>query len=103
MFKRAIVCLVAFFVLAAMLLRLPSEAALIRALDVDMTLVEMCDDGDEKACDMLQSEESFQTRVCGETKQVQGTCLYVTEKGIAVRAQGGKVTDVSIRAALLEG
>ena len=101
MLRHAITCLVAFFILACMLVRLPSEAALIRALDLDMHLVEMCDDGDERACDMIQADDVFQSRVFGETEKIQGACLYVTEKGVAVRAQGGRVADVAMRAAML--
>lgn len=98
---RELACLMAFLLLAAMLLRLPSEAALIRALDLDMQLVEMCDEGDERACDMIQAEDAFQSKVCGETHKMEGACLYVTEKGVAVRAQSGRVADVATRASLL--
>jgi hypothetical protein len=101
MSRRALACLAAFLLLTAMLVRLPSEAALIRALDVDMQLVELCDQGDERACDAIQAEDAFQTRVCGETDKMQGACLYVTEKGVAVRTHGGRVADVAVRAAML--
>ena len=98
----AIACLLAFLLIGAMLIRLPSEAALIRALDLDMHLVELCDDGDERACSMIEADDVFKTRVCGATDKIEGACLYVTEKGIGVRAHGGLVADVARRAALLD-
>ena len=103
MSRRALAGLLAFFLVAAMLIKLPAEAALIRALDLDMQLVELCDAGDERACNMIQADAVFESRVCGETEKMQGACLYVTEKGVAVRAQGGRVADVAMRAALLAG
>jgi hypothetical protein len=102
MTRRAIAGLLAFFLVAAMLIRLPSEAALIRALDLDMHLVELCDDGDERACSMLQADDVFKSRVCGATDKIEGACLYVTEKGVGVRAHGGLVADVARRALLLD-
>lgn len=102
MTRRAIAGLLAFFLVAAMLIRLPLEAALIRALDLDMHLVELCDDGDERACSMLQADDVFKSRVCGATDKIEGACLYVTEKGVGVRAHGGLVADVARRALLLD-
>jgi len=84
-----------------MLLNLPGEGALIRALDIDMQLTELCDNGDENACDMIMADEAFRFRVDGETAAIKGACLYVTDRGVAVRTRGGHVADVAMRATLL--
>ena len=68
------------------------------ALDVTLKLSELCDCGNEAACDMIGADDALKTRIGSAAEKLQGTCLYVSESGVAVRTQGGHVADVSLRA-----
>jgi len=89
----------AFAVLVAMLLRLPREVAVIRAIDTHMTLDPLCsaeEDGALPACLQLSSASSqLVARVTAASKDVTETCLHASEGGIALRCPSGAVYDIS--------
>ena len=96
-------CLIAFLLLALMILQLPSEASLVRAMDLEMQLVKACEQGHETACSLIEAEDDFKQNVHIETQNMQGMCLYISEHGVAIKTQHGQVTNVLQKAAgLLE-
>ena len=101
MLGAALTCLSAFLIFAFMLLQLPYEASLVRAMDLEMQLVEACERGHDVACGLIEADQSFRHDVHVETENMQGTCLYVSNHGVALRTARGDVTDVMRKAAAL--
>lgn len=90
----ALTYLSAFFIFALMILQIPYEAALIRAMDYDVHLVQSCVHGHESVCRSIDSDAAFKQKICTETESMQGTCLYISEHGVAIRTQHGNVINV---------
>ena len=103
MIGTALACLSAFLLFALMILQLPHEASLIRAMDLEMQLVKSCEQGHEAACQFIEAEDNFKQNVHMETEKMQGTCLYISEHGVAIRTQQGNVTNILEKAAALLG
>lgn len=96
---QAVLIAAALFVVTIMVLRLPREAATIKALDVELGLADMCDCGDEEACAQLEAaSEGLKKQVAAATDKAEGFCLYVTRGDVAVRTRAGHVSDVMQRA-----
>jgi hypothetical protein len=90
-----------FFVLLSMLLMLPRQVSILRALETELQLVDLCDEGDSPACQRLTASHDLAARVAGETSSVEGACLYVSEHGLAVKTRSGRVSDLSLKAAAI--
>jgi len=97
----ALAYLSAFFIFALMILEIPYEAALIRAMDYDVQLVQSCEHGHAIACQNIDTDAAFKQKICTETESMQGTCLYISEHGVAIRTRHGSVTNVLERAKAL--
>lgn len=90
-----------FLILASMLLTIPRQVGILRALDKDLQLVEECESGIGSACEELTASQDLAMRVKDGTSSMEGTCLYMTEHGLAVRAPSGHVSDVSRKASVI--
>jgi hypothetical protein len=93
--------LAVFLVLMSMLLMLPRQVSILRALEKELQLVDLCEEGELSACQALTASHDLVARVSGETSAMEGTCLYVSEHGLAVKARSGHVSDLSLKAAAL--
>ena len=90
--------LLIFFVLASMLLMLPKQTHILRFLDAELHMVEQCEAGDAQACQALTASHDLTQRVSEGTSAIDGTCLYVSEHGLALRTRTGHVTDFKVKA-----
>lgn len=89
--------LAVFLVLLSMLLMIPRQVGILRALETELQLVDRCDEGSQEACQRLTASEDLANKVLGETAAVEGTCLYVSEHGLAVKGKSGHVTDLGLK------
>lgn len=83
-----------FLVLSSMLLTLPHQVGILRSLDRELQLAEDCESGSENACRQLKAPEELSAKVKRGTASWDGTCLFLSEEGLAVRAGSGHVSDV---------
>lgn len=90
--------LLIFLVLASMLLMLPKQTHILRFLDAELQMVEQCEAGDALACEALTASHDLTQRVSEGTSAMDGTCLYVSEHGLALRTRSGHVTDFKLKA-----
>ena len=81
-----------------MLLTIPRQVGILRALDRDLQLVEDCENGVESSCKELIASKDLVMKVKDGTASIEGTCLYMTEHGLAIRTPSGHVTDVNLKA-----
>lgn len=77
-----------------MLLTLPSQVGILRSLDRELQHAEECENGSEHACRQLKAPEDLSAKVKQGTASWDGTCLFLSEEGLAVRAASGHVSDV---------
>ena len=86
-----------------MLLALPGEAAMIRAIEMELDLHRRCLDGDELSCETrLLANEYLRAHVLAASDKIAilGPCLVAGDEGVALRCDN-VVLDVSGRAAQL--
>ena len=93
--------LAVFFVLMSMLLMIPRQMSILQALEKELHLVSLCEDGDLASCQELTASQDLVARVTGDTSSVEGTCLYVSDYGLALKAKTGHVTDLNLKSSVI--
>jgi hypothetical protein len=98
MLVKIIVLILGILIIGKMVLRLPNEAALIRALDTELRTCELCDQGDSEACELLDDtddEHDLKKKVHTATGDLPGMCLFLNGSEVAIRTQDGYVSNVT--------
>ena len=93
----------AVLMLLYMLAMLPGEAAMVRAVEIELGLHRRCLDGDAGSCDArLLADRKLHSHVMASVDNVTtpGPCLVAGDEGIALRCDD-VVLDISARAARL--
>ena len=102
MIREALLGILALCLLAGVIYKLPAEAAMIRALDLELHLHDLCQLGSHEACSLMSSPPArFKDRVQAATENLPGHCLYAGDDGVALRLKRGDhviVADLSARA-----
>lgn len=83
-----VVALGAVLLWVAMLMALPREMALIRALDQQMLLHDLCRAGDAEACGQRRlAGDALRARVLAASEKFGGgsACLFAGDEGVALR------------------
>jgi|APCry1669189034_1035192.scaffolds.fasta_scaffold12821_1 hypothetical protein len=97
----ALIAAVGAVLLVYMLLALPSEAATIHAIEIELALHRQCLAGDAASCAArMLAEDSLRLHVLAAADKVVtvGPCLYAGDEGVALRCDD-VVLDVAGRAA----